>query len=110
MARRRWVYIDGEAIEVSPDYVPPPRNVPVVGDRHYDGLRTTDGVDISTRTKHREYMRERGVTTADDYTGYWAKEAERRAKVFTEGGDWKDHKDRREDIARVLSEHLDKRR
>ena len=109
MARRRWIYINGEAHEVSQDYVPPPRHVPVVGDRHYDGLTATDGTPIDTRTKHREYMRQRGLTTADDYTGEWQKAAEYRERVFTEGGDWKDKKERREQIERAMHE-VSKRR
>jgi putative FmdB family regulatory protein len=53
----------------------------LAGDRHYDGLRAPDGTDISTRTKHREYMKSRGLTTADDFKGVWqsaAKEREER--------------------------------
>ena len=41
------------------------------GDRGYEGLRTTDGVAIDTRTKHREYMRANGLTTMDDFKGTW---------------------------------------
>lgn len=42
----------------------------------YTGLRASDGTDISTRTKHRKYMREHGLTTMDDFTETW-KRAER---------------------------------
>ena len=45
----------------------------LAGDRHYDGLRATDGADISSRSKHRAYMRERGLTTTDDYKDTWAR-------------------------------------
>lgn len=68
-------------IEVSDDYVSL-REVAIVGDRHYDGLQATDGADISTRTKHREYMKRNGLTTADDFTQTWAKAAEKRAEYF----------------------------
>lgn len=52
----------------------------LAGDRHYDGMRASDGTDISSRTKHREYMKSRGLTTADDFKGTWKKtEAERTA-------------------------------
>lgn len=57
------------------------------GDRNYDGLTTTDGVDISSRTKHREYMKAHGLTTFDDYQGEFKKrEAERDAYRTGERG------------------------
>ena len=50
----------------------------LAGDRHYEGLRAPDGTDIGSRTKHREYMRAHGLTTADDFTETWrASEKER---------------------------------
>lgn len=55
---------------------------PGAGDRHYDGLRATDGTDISSRSKHREYMRANNLTTADDFSQTWAKQAEQRAAVM----------------------------
>ena len=55
---------------------------PGAGDRHYDGLRATDGTDISSRSKHREYMRANNLTTADDFTQTWKKQAEQRNAVF----------------------------
>jgi predicted nucleic acid-binding Zn ribbon protein len=55
---------------------------PGAGDRHYDGLRATDGTDISSRSKHREYMRANNLTTADDFSQTWAKQAEQRAAAL----------------------------
>lgn len=51
----------------------------LAGDRHYDGLRATDGADISTREKHRAYMKAHGLTTADDFKQTWSKAADERA-------------------------------
>ena len=85
MAKRRWIMIKGELVEVTTDYTPPPstdaKNY-VAGDRHYDGLRSprSDQEDISSRTKHREYMKRHGLTTADDYKETWAKAAQERQK------------------------------
>lgn len=53
----------------------------LAGDRHYDGLRAPDGTDISSRTKHREYMKRTGMTTADDFKGEWAR-AEKERNEF----------------------------
>lgn len=50
----------------------------LASERHYDGLRAQDGTDISTRAKHREYMRANNLTTADDFAQTWAKAAEQR--------------------------------
>lgn len=55
----------------------------MAGERHYDGLRATDGTDISTRSKHREYMRANNLTTADDYTQTWARAEAQRKEVFS---------------------------
>lgn len=50
----------------------------LAGDRHYEGMRALDGTDISSRTKHREYMKRNGLTTADDFKETWSKaQAER---------------------------------
>jgi hypothetical protein len=40
----------------------------LISDAIYDGLKAPDGTDISTRAKHRAYMRENNLTTIDDYT------------------------------------------
>jgi hypothetical protein len=45
----------------------------LAGDRHYDGLRASDGTDISTRSKHQAYMKANNLTIADDYKETWAK-------------------------------------
>lgn len=60
-----------ETLELVPadQYVRPKTSrVEIIGDSHYDGLVSTDGVDISSRVKHRRYMRERGLTTIDDFS------------------------------------------
>ena len=59
----------------------------LAGDRHYDGMRAPDGVDISSRTKHREYMKSRGLAMADDFKGVWSKAAKEREQVRTTGMD-----------------------
>jgi hypothetical protein len=56
----------------------------LAGDRGYDGLRAQDGTDISSRSKHRAYMKQHGLTTADDYTATWAA-AEKRRDAYRRG-------------------------
>lgn len=107
--RRRYVYRHNdetgqvEAIEVTADYQPQAR-VEFSVDRHYEGLRATDGTDIGSRRKHQEYMRINGLTTADDFKETWAKAAEKRAQFFNGGGDAAEHKARQETIGRVMYE------
>ena len=77
---------------------------PLSGDRHYDGLQATDGADISTRTKHREYMKANGVTVADDFRETWAKSRERQdAYRQGKGGGAVTRNDIVETIARMQS-------
>lgn len=61
MTRRRYVQINGELIEVSPDYVPEPREpMPhVIGDiKPYRSM--IDGSLITSRSQHREHLRMHG--------------------------------------------------
>jgi hypothetical protein len=45
----------------------------LAGDRHYENLRGPNGEDLSSRTRHREFMRTSGLTTADDFSSSWGK-------------------------------------
>lgn len=103
MTRRRYIQDrhTGELIEVTSDYQAPLRNDAgaLWGDRHYDGARATDGTDISTRSKHREYMRANNVTTVDDFKDTWAKAREQRERLYTQGGTFS-----RRDVERAISQ------
>ena len=66
-------------------------------DRHYQDAKATDGTDISTRAKHRAYMKAKGLTTADDYRETWKKAAEQREARLA-GSD----PTRRQDIAAAM--------
>ena len=77
--RRRWIFVDDEAYEVNRDYVPEPRN--------HDGILWNDrlyqddnDMRYASRSQHREYMRARGLTTADDFKGEWERAAKERAE------------------------------
>lgn len=90
MTRRRYIQDreTGELIEVTQDHREPMRNDAgaLWGDRHYDGVRATDGTDISTRTKHRAYMAANNLTTVDDFQGTWANARQQRDRLYTQGG------------------------
>ncbi len=102
MTRRRFIQMREppyELVEVTADYIPQMRadSGALWGDRHYDGVQAPDGSDISTRTKHRDYMKRTGLTTADDFQGTWAQAKAQRERLFTEGGTF-----RRQDIERAI--------
>lgn len=72
--RGRWVWDEAQQKLVSADeYVPPARalDAPVMSGRFYENTKTTDGVDIGSRSKHQAYMRERGLAPASDYSPSW---------------------------------------
>ena len=110
MTRRRYVYDEklGRLVELTAE--PPERaNAQdhlgsLWGDRHYDGMRASDGADISSRKKHREYMQRHGVTTADDFKDTWARARQQRDEYYTRGGTV-----RRQDIVATI-ERLQSRR
>jgi hypothetical protein len=79
--RRRWIQQpDGELQEVGDDYQAAPRSntdAALWNDRLYQ-----DGNDaIKSRSQHRDYMRQHGLTTVDDFSGQWRKNEEQRIKV-----------------------------
>jgi hypothetical protein len=108
MTRRRWIQdrITGELIEVTPDYQPELRtdSGALWGDRSYDGLRATDGTDISSRTKHRDYMKANGLATADDFKETWAKSQQQRDHYRQHGGTFS-----RRDVERAIQQLQNRR-
>jgi len=74
-----------KVVEVEPREKTLKNNI-VVSDAHYEGLRATDGTDIGTRKKHREYMKRHGLTTVDDYKQTWAKKQQERENYYQKGG------------------------
>lgn len=80
MTRKSYIQIDGKLIDKDEYYAGriDSRGIQIMGDQHYDGLCATDGTDISTRAKHREYMKRTGLVTFDDYKETFAKQQEAR--------------------------------
>ena len=90
MTRRRYIQDKNtlELIEIADGYQPEMRtdSGALWGDRSYDGMKAPDGTDISSRTKHREYMKATGLTTADDFKQTWATAKQERESAYTQGG------------------------
>lgn len=75
------VYLDPDEVELA---LAGPKHVAIVGDSHHDGVRSPiDGADISSKTKRRQYMKDKGLADYDDYQGVWAKAEKRREAVRT---------------------------
>lgn len=85
--RRIYIYDKQlkKIVEVTPRKRTRKNNI-MVSDNHYEGLRATDGTDISTRKKHRDYMKQHGLTTVDDYKDSWAKKKTMRKNYYQKGG------------------------
>lgn len=76
----------------------------IVTDRFYENTQATDGTDIGSRRKHREYMRRNNLTTVDDFKGHFAAAEKERAAIRSGEND---RKERREALARAMY-HLHK--
>lgn len=112
MTRRRYIQdpVTFQMIEVTEDFIAPSRESArnrgaLWNDRHYDGMQATDGADISSRKKHRDYMQRKGLTTVDDFSSSWAKAKEQRENYYKNGGSF-----RRADVERAIYEVNNRRR
>lgn len=113
--RGRWVY-DQDGTAIPADQYVPPNQTYSVGDgiasgRFYENTsipvsdpRTgkVTQVDIGSRRKHREHMRQNGLTTVDDFKDTWAKAEKERAD--RQAGKFPDARERREEIGRIAYE------
>lgn len=100
----RWIYTrDGEPlpepIEVGADFRNRQVSTGDLGKFQYDNMRATDGSDISSRTKLKNYLKATGTTLASDYKGEWARAAADRERASR--GDF-DREARREAVGRAM--------
>lgn len=98
----RWDEQQKKLVEVGGDYVPSSdsRNN-IVSDLYMDGVRATDGTDIGSRRKRKEYMKARGLVDTDDCKGIWEKARKERDDFYS--GNW-DTEARRRDIVESMRE------
>ena len=92
MTKRRWIQDPKthELIEVGADYKTERRgqslDSSLWGDRHYENVRGPNGEDLSSRAKHRAFLRSTGLATTDDFKSSWAKAQEARDHYRQNGG------------------------
>jgi hypothetical protein len=67
--RGRFVYRDGQMVRVDGDWTDAERRAQTSTEGiEYSNAVTTDGVDISSRRKRRDYMTATGVTDSSDFS------------------------------------------
>lgn len=74
-------------------------HAPILSGRFYENTAATDGVDIGSRKRHREYMKSRNLAMADDFKGQWSQDAKQR-EAIRQGQN--DRRERREAIERTI--------
>lgn len=103
MSRRRYRW-DAERnclVEVGVDYTGQRRNEGLKSEEEvYGHIAATDGTDLSTRKRHREYMKEKGLCLSDDFKGEWDRREVEMKKAVTPGSGF-DSKERREQMGRI---------
>lgn len=67
----------------------------------YGNAQATDGADLSSRRKHRDYMKANGLSMAGDFKEHWQKKAKEREEVLSGRAG---SKERREILGRTLHE------
>ncbi len=88
MSRRRWVYTEGgqhlpEPIEVDLGWSDAPRLAQTPTEEIlYGKTQATDGTDLSSRRKHREYMKRNGLAMTSDYQEHWKKAGAERDRAY----------------------------
>lgn len=95
-----WDEETKQMVRVDADWEPTePKRSQRIDVSYMDGLRATDGTDISSMKKRREYMHRKGLADFDDFTEHRKIAAKRRAAELS--GDAND-KERRETIGKLL--------
>ncbi len=108
--KRYWWNPDTKQIEELGARPEPEVRTQLMLDGHYAGLQATDGTPIDSRGKHRAYMAANGLAMAADYTEHLQAKRKERDAFYTEGGDWRMKKERREDIARAAHDLAQRKR
>lgn len=111
-ARRRWVYTQGgqslpEPIEVSDEWSDVPKRTGDGLKFEFDNMRATDGADISSYTKHKRYMKERGLALLGDFKETGEKARRGRERCFSPQHQ---SRERRETMGRALHQMRQRRR
>lgn len=90
MTRRRYIQdpVTLELVEVTESSSVASRvgDSALWGDRHYANTTGPNGEDLSSRSKHRAFMKATGLTTTDDFSSDWSRAKESRENYQRNGG------------------------
>ena len=90
MSRQVFVYRPGHPLASARGFVnvnelgPEPEkaiNAPICTDRFMENSQATDGTDIGSRARRREYMKREGVTDKSDYQPDWTDRVRKKRDV-----------------------------
>jgi len=89
-----------ELIEVTDEFVPDSRvgDSALWGDSHYANTTGPNGEDLSSRAKHRAYLKATGLATTDDFKSEWSRAKEARENYHRSGGTVS-----RQDVAQAIA-------
>jgi len=90
-------FVNADDLAEIPMEPPQALHAPVMSGRFYENTQATDGSDIGSRSKHREYMKRNGLTTADDFSPRYFEQVKKDREESS-------RKSRRETIERRLYE------
>ena len=101
MGRRyRWDTATKQLVEVGIEWTPTSRQVARADVSYMDGVKTIDGIDISSKRKRREYMKAANVVDSSDYSPEYM-DAVKKVR------EREDDKHRREEIGRAWYKHVE---
>ena len=102
MGRRyRWDPMLKALVEIGAEWTPTSRQVARADVSYMDGLKTIDGIDISSKRKRREYMKAANVVDTSDYSEAYL-EGQKKAR------EREDASNRREVLERAWYQHVEK--
>jgi hypothetical protein len=78
-------------------------DAPILMDRFYENTKATDGTDIGSRRKHREYMKATGLAPTGDFSPQFYENQKKSERLA-------DAKDRRETLAKATWEVFEGRK
>jgi hypothetical protein len=108
----KWYYRPGHpkaddlgfvnAIDLTEIPQDPPRamDAPIMSGRFYENTKATDGTDIGSRSRYRDYLKRTGYTNSSDYPPEYMEKKKRERELS-------DHKERREVIAKAFWQSME---
>ena len=101
MTKRRYVQDPQtlELVEITQEREPSRAgDAALWNDSHYSNTTGPNGEDLSSRSKHRAYLKATGLTTVDEFKSEWSRAREARENYHRSGGTVS-----RQDVAQAIA-------